>query len=122
MRGILFFCHGARRDSWRQPFDAILAQSRQERPEVPAALGFLEMMKPDLFDAVAQLRAEGVLSIDVMPLFLAPGSHTQRDLPQLLDEALQRWPELTFQVAPTLTESPAVREAIVKVAFAHIGN
>jgi sirohydrochlorin cobaltochelatase len=120
MRGILFFCHGARLDSWRQPFEAILAQSLRERPEIPAALAFLEMMQPDLFDAVAQLHAQGALTVDVIPLFLAPGSHTQRDLPQLLDDARQRWPELTFRVAPTLTESPAVREAIVQAAFANV--
>ncbi len=122
MRGILFFCHGARQDSWRVPFDAILAQSRHEQAQTPVALAFLEMMKPDFFDALAELRNQGVRSVDVIPLFLAPGSHTQRDLPELIQQAAARWPELVFRVAPTLTESAPLREAIVKAAFEGIRN
>ncbi len=117
MRGILFFCHGARQDSWRVPFDAILAQSRRDQPQVPVTLAFLEMMKPDFFEALAELQTQGVCSVDVVPLFLAPGSHTQRDLPLLLEQARKRWPGLVFRVGPTLTESAPLREAIVKAAF-----
>ena len=104
------------------PFDAILAQSRREQPQIPVALAFLEMMQPDFFGALAELRNQGVGSIDVIPLFLAPGSHTQRDLPELLEQAARRWPELEFRVGPTLTESAPLREAIVKAAFEGIGN
>lgn len=118
MKGILFFCHGARQASWRAPFDDIVAQLRRERPEVPVALAFLEMMQPDFFEAIESLRAADVDQIDVVPLFLAPGSHTQRDLPRLLEQACERWPTLGFAVAPTLTESAPLRAAIVQAALA----
>lgn len=118
MNGILFFCHGARAPSWRAPFDAIVAQLRQERPQALVELGFLEMMSPDFLTAAQILISQGANHIDVIPLFLAPGSHTQRDLPELIAQAQTRWPQLAFSVAPTLTESATLRAAIVAAALA----
>jgi sirohydrochlorin cobaltochelatase len=118
MRGILFFCHGARSPAWRAPFDAIVAQLRRDCPSALVELAFLEMMTPDLLTAAQTLVAQGADQIDVVPLFLAPGSHTQRDLPELISQARARWPTREFCVAPTLTESAPLRAAIVAAALA----
>jgi sirohydrochlorin cobaltochelatase len=118
MRGILFFCHGARSATWRAPFDAIVAQLRHDCPSALVELAFLEMMTPDLLTAAQTLVAQGADQIDVVPLFLAPGSHTQRDLPELIAQARARWPTREFSVAPTLTESAPLRAAIVAAALA----
>lgn len=121
MKGIVFFSHGARQVSWRAPFDEILAEFRRQRPQVPAQLAFLEMMSPNLMEAVEVLVLAGVDQIDVIPLFLAPGGHTQRDLPELLAQVRLRWPQLQLHTGPTLTESTRVRQAIVEAAFAQAG-
>ncbi len=119
--GLLFFCHGARDASWRAPFDDILKRFRAGRPDVPAELAFLELMEPGFEQAIERLVAAGAARIDVVPLFLAPGSHTRRDLPALLAQAQVRWPALQFRVAPTMTESEAMRAAVVTAAVAWIG-
>lgn len=121
MKGIVFFCHGARQASWRVPFDEILAEFRRQCPQIPAQLAFLEMMSPGLIEAVEMLVQEGADEVDVIPLFLAPGGHTQRDLPELLAQVRQRWPQLQLLTRPTLTESTRVRQAIVETAFAQAG-
>lgn len=117
MRGILFFGHGARQPSWRVPFDAIVAQTRRARPDALVELAFLELMQPDLQTATESLVRQGADRIDVYPLFLAPGGHTQRDLPELIAQAQARWPQLRFSVAPTLAESAQMRDAIVRAAL-----
>ncbi len=115
--GCVFFCHGARDDNWRKPFEAILAQYQTAQPGQPAALGFLELMTPSFKDAVADVIGQGARHVRVVPLFLAPGRHTRRDLRELLAQEQARWPDIRFSVVPTLTEIPTVREAIVDWAL-----
>ena len=109
----LFFCHGAREPGWRAPFDAIVARFGRARPQEPVALGFLELMEPDFETALAGLITPDVTLVRVVPLFLAPGRHTRRDLPALIEAARQRWPAVRFEAMPTLLENPAVLEAIL---------
>jgi sirohydrochlorin ferrochelatase len=70
-------------------------------------------MAPALPEVIDELATDLCDDIRIVPLFLAPGSHTERDLPALLHESLERWPELRFHVEPTLTEREAFHEAIV---------
>ncbi len=115
--GLVFFCHGARDPSWREPFDAIVAQVRNDRPAQRVALGFLELMTPTFDEAVAELVGQGVSVVRIVPLFLAPGKHTRVDLPALIERARQQWPAVDFSVVPTLTEIPTVRTAIIEWAL-----
>ena len=115
--GRLFFCHGARDARWREPFELIVASFRERRADEPAVLAFLELMEPGFDKAVGELVDAGVVAIQVVPLFLAPGKHTRVDLPALVGAARERWASVDFTILPTLTENPAVREAIVASAL-----
>jgi sirohydrochlorin ferrochelatase len=50
----------------------------------------------------------------IVPLFLAPGAHTGRDLPALVARAAHDWPQLEIAIEPSLLESAALRRAIVQ--------
>lgn len=113
---IVLFCHGARDAGWRAPFDAALAQGRRLRPDLAIELAFLELMSPRLPEAIDALVGAGHRHIVVSPLFLAPGSHTERDLPALLDAARQRHPGVTLAHRPALLQVDALREAIARWA------
>ena len=115
---IIFFCHGARAHTWRLPFEQIVEQFRARMPDRQVRLAFLELMSPGLAQVIDELAGEGARAIRVVPLFLAPGSHTREDLPALLQAARQRWPQLHLESATTLTESPLIRDAIVQWAVA----
>ena len=110
---VVFFCHGSRDAQWRRPFEQIVHEYRDAHPGCTVDLAFLEMMAPTLPEAIEQCMNEGVDSIRIVPLFLAPGAHTERDLPRLVGAAKRRWPSLTVSIAPTLMASDAVRRAIV---------
>lgn len=119
---VVFFCHGSRDPHWRAPFDQILHSFRSHYPGVRAELAFLELMTPDLATTLDNLCAAGCWRIRVIPLFLAPGAHTRRDLPALLEEARRRWPDLQVQAGETLTEAAVVRRAMVDWAALQIGS
>jgi sirohydrochlorin cobaltochelatase len=70
-------------------------------------------MSPTLPEVLAELAGTGTEAIRVVPLFLAPGAHTSRDLPALVGQVVEQWPALRVEIAPTLLESQALRAAVV---------
>ena len=107
----VFFCHGSRSADWRAPFEQLARDYGQRFPGARARLAFLEMMSPDLPQVLAEEAAAGTRQVRIVPLFLAPGAHTSRDLPALVAEARRQWPQLAIAVEPTLLESAALRAA-----------
>ena len=67
---------------------------------------------------IDRLAAEGRHTLLVVPLFLAPGTHTGTQLQAMLADARRRWPGLSIDAGPTLTELAPVRAAIVEHALA----
>ena len=112
MTAILFFCHGSRDPNWRVPFDAILADFRGMHAAKLSELAFLEFMQPDFAASVASLVAQHATQIRVIPLFLAAGAHTRKDLTALIEEAQVKHPDVRFTVAPPIGEVDSIRAAI----------
>jgi len=109
----VLFCHGSRNTDWRAPFDALATDFQHRFPEQRVCLAFLELMSPTLPEVLADLARSGLDRIRVVPLFLAPGAHTSRDLPALVTQAREQWPALQVEVGPTLFESQPLRAAVV---------
>lgn len=110
---IILFAHGARDPAWAVPFEAVLAALREHVPERPVLLAYLELMPPSLADAVEALVAEGVNALVIWPLFLAPGSHVQRDLPREVAQLRALHPDLAIEIGPVIGSLPSVQQAIV---------
>ena len=45
MKAIILFGHGARDSRWREPFDRLAGLWRDQNPNTPVELAFLEMMQ-----------------------------------------------------------------------------
>jgi sirohydrochlorin cobaltochelatase len=110
----VFFCHGSRSPDWRAPFDLLAADYQRRQPQQRVRLAFLELMSPTLPEVLAELAGAGTDVVRIVPLFLAPGAHTRRDLPALVAQARQRWPDLRVEIMPTLLESQTLRAAVVE--------
>jgi len=116
--GLLLFAHGARDARWAQPFEAVAAAVRAERPAQPVRLAFLEFMAPDIRAAAGELAAEGCEQIDVLPLFLGAGGHVRKDLPPLLDELRIQHSRVNFSLHPAVGEAPGLVKAMADIALA----
>lgn len=114
VEAVIFFCHGSRDAGWRAPFERIVEDFRRAHPARFARLAFLELMEPRLPEAIDRCAGDGATHLRIVPLFLAPGAHTERDLPALVAEARERWPALQVRIEPTLMASDAVRAAVLR--------
>ena len=112
MTAILFFAHGSRDPQWRVPFDAILADFRGMHATKLAELAFLEFMQPEFAGSVNALVEQGATKIRVIPLFLATGAHTRKDLTELIEAAQEKHADVRFTVASPIGEVDSIRSAI----------
>ncbi len=115
--GIILFGHGARNPDWAEPFHRIRASILRRAPRTSVELGFLELMRPTLDEAIDTLVAQGVQRISIVPIFMAAGSHVKKDLPQLAATAMDRHPGVTIDIAAPVGEAAPVIDAMADYAL-----
>jgi len=112
MHGIVLFAHGARDPEWARPFEAIRDRIRAARPECPIALAYLEIMSPDLEQAIDAVIADGAAAVTVFPLFMAQGGHLKQDLPKILGAIRASRPHVPISLETAVGEVPELLDAI----------
>jgi sirohydrochlorin cobaltochelatase len=135
-QALILFAHGSRDPDWARPLHGLRDAVAALCPQLPVTLAFLEFMQPTLTQVIAQLAGErgngasesGASSqplqplqpsqplrqLRLVPLFLAQGNHTRRDLAALIAQAQQDHPGLQIEVLPALGEVPAVMQALAQ--------
>ena len=81
MNGYILLSHGSKVKASNDANFDIVKKLRENIQNIE--LAFLELSRPDFEDAVKKLKSNGVSSITVLPLFLAPGKHVKEDVPSL---------------------------------------
>ena len=109
---LVLFAHGARAASWAAPFERLRDLSAARLPDCVVRLAFLELMEPRLPETVAQLVADGVTDVTIVPVFLGQGGHLLRDLPLLAEGLRAAHPGLKLTVAGAVGEDPGVLAAM----------
>lgn len=117
---LILFAHGARDPEWAAPLRRVQAAITASAPEQRVELAFLEFMAPTLPECVASLAESGVMSVMVVPMFIAQGGHLKRDLPALLDTLRVQYPGLTLALAPAIGESASVIAAMAQAALSAV--
>ena len=83
--GILLLSHGSRLPDGEEVIKAYKEMYEDEFPEIPVEYGFMEIRKPGISETIKKLTTENDLEkIIVVPVFVAHGLHTKRDIPGLL--------------------------------------
>ncbi len=86
--GLLIIAHGSPSKVWNQP---VLEQEQkvregfgQDNPYTKIKVVFMEFAEPNVADGLEELQAAGCTRIVVVPLLIAPSSHSHWDIPALL--------------------------------------
>ncbi|MFM7026850.1 MAG: sirohydrochlorin chelatase [Limnohabitans sp.] len=114
---IVLFAHGSRDPLWRAPIDAVAAEIRMQAPDAVVRCAFLELMTPDLQDAVDVLASEGHRMIRVVPMFLGMGRHAREDLPVIAAAIQQKHPGITLDVLPAIGEQAEMTRCMARIAL-----
>lgn len=115
---IILFAHGSRDTVWAVPFERVLADVTARAPQRKPMLAFLEIMQPDLNEAIATQVERGFAAIRIVPLFLGFGGHLRNDLPKIVEQAQARHPGLRIEIAPPAGEDARVIDALAAYCLA----
>jgi sirohydrochlorin ferrochelatase len=69
----------------------------------------------ELARAVVALLGRGANAIVVVPMFLAPGGHVQRDVPALVERARGKFPGVSISVSEIIGASPKLPDAVLEL-------
>ena len=114
--GVILFAHGSRDPLWRLPIDAVAHQMSQRWPAMTVACAFLELTQPDLATTVEQMMMQGKTHLRIVPMFLGVGRHAREDLPQLVKELAEAYPQVQFELVPSIGEHPAMTQLMAEIA------
>ena len=114
--GVILFAHGSRDPLWRLPIDAVAEDMTRRWPHMSVACAFLELTTPDLATTVEALMMQGKTHLRIVPMFLGVGRHAREDLPQLVSELTEAYPQVQFELLPSIGEHPAMTRLMADIA------
>jgi len=121
MIALVVFAHGSKVEAANEAVREVASRVRTRSGYVTEA-AFLEIAEPDLASAVESLASRGATRIVVLPYFLAPGRHAERDLPRLIENIRARLRDIHSNVridtAANLDGHPALVGMLIDRATA----
>ena len=82
--GVLLVVHGSRLN-YSKEFITDLFGQFEEQTDYPCDFGFMELVDPNIPTSINKLTSENEVDrLVVVPVFIAPGAHTTRDIPTIL--------------------------------------
>jgi sirohydrochlorin ferrochelatase len=77
-------------------------------------VGFMECNEPTIPEAAAQCVESGAQKVVAVPYFLHSGSHVADDLPTLLEEARENYPDIEWLMGDYLGRDEAVADVVAQ--------
>lgn len=113
---LILFAHGSRDPEWASPLRRVREAVLDGSPNLRIELAFLEFLTPNLQECVSSMIADGVERVVVVPMFIAQGGHLKNDLPLIVDELRNRYPNVRFEMPGPVGEA----ESVVQAMAAHV--
>jgi sirohydrochlorin ferrochelatase len=110
--GVVVVDHGSRRAESNAAFESFVRASSGRLPYPVVEVAHMELAEPTLGAAFDRCVAAGATVVAVAPWFLGPGSHWERDLPDLTAAAAARHPGVRWLVAAPLGPDPLLMDLV----------
>jgi sirohydrochlorin ferrochelatase len=102
MTGYVIFAHGSSIEDANDSVRSIAARFAAEGSYELVEAAFLEGGRPRLPDAVRRIVNRGADRVIIIPYFLTPGLHLQRDLPGIVGGLTGIYKDVAIEIAPSL--------------------
>jgi len=109
---LLVLVHGSPRPVANQDMFHVVEVVRQRSVFPIVEVGFLECNEPDIPTAIDACIAQGATEVIAVPYFLHTGTHVADDLPTLLEQAQERYPNIEFRMGDYLGRSERLTDIL----------
>jgi len=114
--GMVLLSHGSLLCGAGQTLAEHAERLRQTEKYAAIEVGYLNFSEPPFEDAIERCLLAGVRRIVVAPYFLVDGKYVTETIPQRLQEARARFPNVKFVLARSLSFDPLLADAVVEMA------
>ena len=113
-RAILLVDHGSRRPEANALLDSVAAELSRRMSDHIVRVAHMEIAEPTVAQGIDACVEAGAREIVVHPYFLGPGYHTRESIPQLVEAAAQRHPDLRVWISEPLGLHTKLVDVIVE--------
>lgn len=116
-QGIILLAHGSRDAQWREPMETVARRIASQAPHLHVRCAYLELARPDLQAAAAELVAEGATTLQVLPLFLGMGHHVREDLPRLVAQVRAAFAQVPVTLRQAVGQHEWLLDTLTRIAL-----
>ena len=113
MNALLIMAHGSPRAEANDVVREVAALIRERNVYEPVVIGYLDVNEPTISTALEQCVGAGAEQIVAVPYFLHSGKHVLLDIPELLEQARRRHPEVSILMSDYLGRNPLIDSILV---------
>ncbi|MBM7624414.1 sirohydrochlorin chelatase [Sporohalobacter salinus] len=110
--GVVILGHGSRAEEAKRVFNEIISMIKEKVNYEIVRGASMELAEPNLEQTIETI-ADKVDKISIVPLFLFPGIHIQEDIPGLIDELREEYPEIEFEFGENIGADEKIADIMV---------
>ncbi len=111
---IVLLGHGSRRSEANNILKGIVKIIKPKFLGINIEYAFLELAEPNIRDIIEKLAANRYDSIYVIPYFLYSGNHVSRDIPEILGEYREKYPDIKLKLGDYLGIDERLAELVME--------
>ncbi|MBL8019494.1 MAG: NAD(P)H-dependent oxidoreductase subunit E [Leptospirales bacterium] len=108
-RAVVFIGHGSRNNGANLEMEKLVAAYQAKHPDVQASIGYIELAKPFMGEALRQA-AMNCKEVVAVPLLLFRAGHAKNDIPMAFNQAQDEFPDVKFFCSDVLGVHPGLAE------------
>ena len=111
---LLIIDHGSKRKEANDMIFDVVAMLQKTKPQLIIEGCHMELAAPTIEDGVRKCVEKGATKIIAQPYMLSPGRHATKDIPNLLNDAIKLFPDVTLTISSHFGVAPKICELILE--------
>ena len=116
MNALIILAHGSRRKESNEEIKELANNVKniaQDKFDL-IKYAYLEVVNPNLHNAIDDVIDAGVKEVIVFPYFLNSGNHVVRDIPAMVETARGKYPDCNFKITECIGMYKGIPELILQ--------
>ena len=112
-KGLILIAHGSRVKKAADEMQALVVNIQSKLKGYVVKEAYMEIQQPGLSETIESFINEGVMSIDVLPLFFFEGRHMRDDIPAQVNECSEKYGDCEIRLLPHIGSTDAFADSLV---------
>ena len=114
---LVLLAHGSKDPQWRVPFERIVDAVQGQSGKTKVRLAYMEFIEPTLMDVARECVGQQISHLRILPLFLSIGAHLATDVPEQVNQAKAKFPQLEIELLAPVGKDPRLAGLIQQIVI-----